>query len=192
MLQEINNYEPDNLFSASHQVCPAIGGKVTIASGVGKLSRGAILAVAEKAVKEVSHDTTASGWPIQSQVIAVAKASAASTLLIEGTDYKVSFDASSMGYLVEAVASGALDSYTGDLAIYTENTSADGEIGLFNGINKPVAVLAENIDATTSDVEAAVYFTGEFNGLKLSADEDVSIKDHLLSLAKANIFVRNL
>ncbi len=122
MIQEVTTYEPDNLFSASHQVCPAVGGKVTIASGTGKLSRGAILG----------------------------------------------------------------------MSAAVEGSTSDGAIGIYTGSNTPIAVLAEDIDATSVAVDASVYFSGEFNGLKLIADEDVDITDHFVTLAKANIYVRNL
>ena len=75
MLQhEIEKFTPDNLFAAT-QLMPVVTGKITVASGQGRLSRGTLLTAAgtmcAKAAPEASEGSEVSEEPSADEVYAI-------------------------------------------------------------------------------------------------------------------------
>lgn len=54
----------------------------------------------------------------------------------------------------------------------------------------PCAVLAEDIDATSADTVAAVYFTGEFNSDAVTVDSGSSVAELRYKCAAVGIFLK--
>lgn len=57
---------------------------------------------------------------------------------------------------------------------------------------EPYAVLAEDVDATSAEVEAPVYLTGEFNIKALSAKEGENVADYKKAARKVGIFMKEI
>lgn len=57
-----------------------------------------------------------------------------------------------------------------------------------SSIQSPYAILAEDIDATSGDVEAVVYLSGHFNEAVLSFGGDDTIADHRAALRELGIY----
>jgi hypothetical protein len=58
-----------------------------------------------------------------------------------------------------------------------------------DGSNTPVAILAEDVDATAADKEAVAYITGDFNGRALTLGAGHTLAAVTLSLRDSSIFV---
>ncbi len=61
-----------------------------------------------------------------------------------------------------------------------------------NNVSEVYAVLAEDVDTSKGAVEAAVYFTGEFNekALSFKKDNDALVSDFKASARKVGIFFK--
>lgn len=60
-----------------------------------------------------------------------------------------------------------------------------------NGSQTPCAILAENVDASSEDKQAVVYFTGEFNGAALTLGGSHTLDSIADSLRAKSIFIKN-
>ncbi|MAY72071.1 MAG: head decoration protein [Halomonas sp.] len=61
---------------------------------------------------------------------------------------------------------------------------------LINGAENVYAVLAEDVDASGGDVEAAVYYTGEFNETAVAFGGDDTVADHKQAARNIGIFFK--
>lgn len=69
---------------------------------------------------------------------------------------------------------------------YTLALSAAGD-----GSNTPVAILADDCDATSADKLAGVYFAGEFNGNALTLGTGITLAAATIALRDASIFIKS-
>lgn len=69
---------------------------------------------------------------------------------------------------------------------YTESVAT-----AVDGSQNPIAVLADDADATAGAVEAPVYQTGEFTGSRLIFDASWTLATVTAALRMASIFVRD-
>jgi hypothetical protein len=60
-----------------------------------------------------------------------------------------------------------------------------------DGSEKPVAILAEDVDATDADVTAPVYLTGQFNSRALKLGAGHTIASAKAALRPLAIFIKN-
>jgi len=70
-------------------------------------------------------------------------------------------------------------------------TSSDGSFSICGAADKPEAILAEAVDASSEDKEAIVYLTGEFNATALTVADGATVADLTSKLRDRNIFVKN-
>jgi hypothetical protein len=61
---------------------------------------------------------------------------------------------------------------------------------LTNGAENVYAVLAEDVDASEGDVEAAVYYTGEYNENAVAFGGDDTVADHKVAARNVGIFFK--
>lgn len=100
---------------------------------------------------------------------------------------------------VQPVVSGA-ETITGGAAL-TRGTvlgiiTASGlckpvDNSLSDGAQNVYAVLAEDADASGGDVEATVYYTGEFNENALTFGDDDTAADHKVGARNVGIFFKS-
>lgn len=62
---------------------------------------------------------------------------------------------------------------------------------LSNGAQIVYCVLAEDTDASAGDVDAQVYYTGEFNERALTFGDDDTAADHKVNARKLGIFFKD-
>lgn len=60
-----------------------------------------------------------------------------------------------------------------------------------DGSQRPYAILADDVDATTEDRKANVYFTGEFNEAALFVSETDTVSRYKRVLREVGIFLKN-
>lgn len=65
-----------------------------------------------------------------------------------------------------------------------DNAQTDGSQVIY-------AILAEDTDATGGDVDAPVYYTGEFNSRKLTFGGDDTAADHRVAARKIGLFFKD-
>ncbi|ECY3258276.1 head decoration protein [Salmonella enterica subsp. enterica serovar Alachua] len=61
-----------------------------------------------------------------------------------------------------------------------------------DGSETPTAILADQADATASDVSAGVYLMGEFNGTRMIYDKSWTLDKLKVALRPSSIFVRDV
>lgn len=98
---------------------------------------------------------------------------------------------------IQPVVAGS-ETVTG--AAYTRGTvmgriTASGKLvaldnALTNGAENIYAVLAEDVDASGGDVEAAVYYTGEYNEDAVTFGGDDTVADHKVAARNIGIFFK--
>ena len=65
------------------------------------------------------------------------------------------------------------------------------DTSLTNGAETPEAILAEDVDATSGDVQAHVYLAGEFNAAALTFGPGHSLASILITFRERSIFLRS-
>jgi len=66
------------------------------------------------------------------------------------------------------------------------------DTSLTNGAENPEAILAEDVDATSGDVQAHVYLAGEFNAPALTMGAGHTLASITKAFRQRSIFLRNL
>lgn len=65
------------------------------------------------------------------------------------------------------------------------------DAGATDGSQTPVAILAEDVDASSGDKEATVYLTGEFNARRITYGSGHTVATVKDALRQVGIFIKN-
>ena len=107
-------------------------------------------------------------------------------LFVTGSGYPIVNDAltivSGAGVLTRGTVLGVITA--SGKATKVDSTKADGSQTAY-------AILSSDVDATTADVVAPVYLTGEFNGDAMVFGGTDTITTHKAALRKIGIFIKS-
>lgn len=107
--------------------------------------------------------------------------------LIEGSQFPLMSEAavvaSGAGKLVRGTVLGCVTA-TGKL-VKVDSTKNDGS-------QKPYAILSEDVDASSADVQTSVYLTGCFNSASLVFGGTDTVATHKLAARELGMFFKNV
>lgn len=180
----------DNLNAAEGY--PIITTGVTVASGQGELARGSILAQATAAIdatQAVGVDQWHAVIGAGAIFAGVALKASPTTHLNPGIDYNATASGIEGTVVVTAVLDGALDGETDPVVVLAIPAGTSGKLVLAGAGTNPVAILAQDIDATSADAVAPAHVAGAFQASACKVAEGSSVSDFKAPLRAAGIYL---
>lgn len=201
----------DNLIAGDF---PRVTGAVVVASGGGALAAGTVLGLADlvagtpaagasnTAGTGTMGTVTLGGQAVVGtyRAVCTAKVAGHGTFAVYAPDGSRLADASgdvayTSGHVNFTIAVTATDYEVGDLFTVAVSAAASPKAKAVDstavdGSQRPYAVLAEAVDATSADKTAPVYLSGEFNEDALAFGGTDTIATHRAALRALNIYAK--